>query len=679
MCSKAAGIALGLMIVAAIGPPAAAGQSPEPLPEWLEPELPPGVDRLCDSPVGPDPPLVGELRAIANASEELPALPAWCDGTCVIDIAFFYDPEAIGQTRADRFGAADPFPDKPYGPQTVGDLRSLVLADMNDANVTFRKSDLDAELRLVGMERYPALSGLVLHQALPLLGRKRDYARQEYGADLLYAITGTMDPSACGIAYGRGAGTDAATAAQHNYAGAMAVGCMDFAGSILSHEVGHNLGLAHEDPADIPFVPFGHGFAGETELGLRYGTIMAGSRETPFFSTPEPVYGRILGSQEVSDAARALRYTIPDAARYSPTVVPYRDENPHGYDCRLSETAACMNERRFRVRAAYSTQSVSRAPAKQLDTYGLADTGALFYFFGPDNPEMLVKVVNGCWLNDHWWVFGSAATDLVYEVAIEDLAAGGARLEYQHHGKGVIAGTNGYSTGTGVISDTMAFPCERAAAPASGPQDLGVVDGAAARELATADWPEVFADLDNERATPAGIATAERANQESLRDDKDYGCVSLFGVNLDCLAANWRFGILVSSPCALTPCPVQSVTFSWGITLPTYGLGGSGALFFFFTPDNPEMLLKVLNGCAVNGHWWVFGSAATDLQYVVRIVDYATASPDSEGEGDFPWSRVQFGRWHQYEHHGGGRITGPSGYSTLAGVIADTMAFPCDP
>jgi hypothetical protein len=91
-------------------------------------------------------------------------------------------------------------------------------------------------------------------------------------------------------------------------------------------------------------------------------------------------------------------------------------------------------------------------------------------------------------------------------------------------------------------------------------------------------------------------------------------------------------------------------------------LGDSGALFFFFEPDNPEMLVKVVNGCAINGHWWVFGSAATDLSYKVNI--YPLGSSFSEGR-------------REYQHRGSGRITSDHGYSTRAGVIADTSAFRC--
>ena len=37
-----------------------------------------------------------------------------------------------------------------------------------------------------------------------------------------------------------------------------------------------------------------------------------------------------------------------------------------------------------------------------------------------------------------------------------------------------------------------------------------------------------------------------------------------------------------------------------------------------------EVLLKVLDGCALNGHVWVFGASTTDLGYVIRVTDTAT-------------------------------------------------------
>ena len=50
-------------------------------------------------------------------------------------------------------------------------------------------------------------------------------------------------------------------------------------------------------------------------------------------------------------------------------------------------------------------------------------------------------------------------------------------------------------------------------------------------------------------------------------------------------------------------------------------LGDSTSLFYFLSADNPELLLKVMDGCASNGRYWVFGSAATDLEYEVEVAD----------------------------------------------------------
>lgn len=45
----------------------------------------------------------------------------------------------------------------------------------------------------------------------------------------------------------------------------------------------------------------------------------------------------------------------------------------------------------------------------------------------------------------------------------------------------------------------------------------------------------------------------------------------------------------------------------------------SAYLFSVFGADNPEVLVKLLNGCAINGHWWLFSGGATDLAHSLVI------------------------------------------------------------
>ena len=54
----------------------------------------------------------------------------------------------------------------------------------------------------------------------------------------------------------------------------------------------------------------------------------------------------------------------------------------------------------------------------------LSSTSAYFWFFSPTNLETLVKVVNGCALNDHYWVFVAGLTDVNAELTITDTTTG---------------------------------------------------------------------------------------------------------------------------------------------------------------------------------------------------------------------------------------------------------------
>lgn len=46
--------------------------------------------------------------------------------------------------------------------------------------------------------------------------------------------------------------------------------------------------------------------------------------------------------------------------------------------------------------------------------------------------------------------------------------------------------------------------------------------------------------------------------------------------------------------------------------------------FWFFKPDNIELVVKVLDGTPVNGKTWVFYGALTDVGYTLTVTDTAT-------------------------------------------------------
>ena len=58
------------------------------------------------------------------------------------------------------------------------------------------------------------------------------------------------------------------------------------------------------------------------------------------------------------------------------------------------------------------------------------------------------------------------------------------------------------------------------------------------------------------------------------------------------------------------------------------GTNDSG-LFRFFDPLNWEVLVKVLDGCGINGRMWVLGAATTDLGYRILVTDTVTGESRS--------------------------------------------------
>ncbi len=55
------------------------------------------------------------------------------------------------------------------------------------------------------------------------------------------------------------------------------------------------------------------------------------------------------------------------------------------------------------------------------------------------------------------------------------------------------------------------------------------------------------------------------------------------------------------------------------------GTNDSG-LFWFFSAVNWELLVKVLDGCSVNGRMWVYGASATTLGYSLKVTDTVTGA-----------------------------------------------------
>ncbi|HXO19725.1 MAG TPA: hypothetical protein VOA87_07340 [Thermoanaerobaculia bacterium] len=79
-------------------------------------------------------------------------------------------------------------------------------------------------------------------------------------------------------------------------------------------------------------------------------------------------------------------------------------------------------------------------------------------------------------------------------------------------------------------------------------------------------------------------------------------------------------------PSSIVAC-VQGGRYSIQITFPSAAIATSSsesAVFWFYSPTNWEVVAKVLNGCAINNHFWVFSAGATSSAYTLIIKDYVT-------------------------------------------------------
>jgi hypothetical protein len=103
--------------------------------------------------------------------------------------------------------------------------------------------------------------------------------------------------------------------------------------------------------------------------------------------------------------------------------------------CTAGETTLCIDDatadQRFKVQVDfYSTRNggfVGQGRAIGLASLGVT-RGGLFWFFDAGNPELLVKVLNGCGINDRYWVYLTAGTDVGYTVLVTDTRTGISRL-----------------------------------------------------------------------------------------------------------------------------------------------------------------------------------------------------------------------------------------------------------
>ncbi len=113
--------------------------------------------------------------------------------------------------------------------------------------------------------------------------------------------------------------------------------------------------------------------------------------------------------------------------------------------CVPSETRLCLRDGRFAVEATWRDFKDNTGPARVSADTRTSESGIL-WFFQARNWEMTLKVINGCTLNDRYWVFASGSTTVEWSLTVSDLLAGESRTY-----------TNPLGTASAAVTDTSAF------------------------------------------------------------------------------------------------------------------------------------------------------------------------------------------------------------------------------
>jgi hypothetical protein len=112
--------------------------------------------------------------------------------------------------------------------------------------------------------------------------------------------------------------------------------------------------------------------------------------------------------------------------------------------CLPDATTLCLNAGRFQVRTQWHTNDGNSGAGQAVPMTN--DTG-YFWFFGPDNVELVVKVLNGCALaNPSYWVFASGLTNVGVDLTVTDMKTGTTKVYHNALNQPFVA-----------IQDTSAF------------------------------------------------------------------------------------------------------------------------------------------------------------------------------------------------------------------------------
>jgi hypothetical protein len=221
-----------------------------------------------------------------------------------------------------------------------------------------------------------------------------------------------------------------------------------------------NLRLALLATPTVPAVDDGKPFSTLATFGL--GQFDAGQQRLNIDSSYAPYTLPAAGCYYVSVALEELGVDgfvvidlrtlaaggAPDGTSYDLFSFGGATCSPTG--CVRSSSTACLQSGRFKVDVTYRSDA-GTGTAQVMDFGGARaenDESVFLWFFDSRNFELGLKVLDGCSVNQHFWVFASGLTDQGWTANILDTQTG-ATASY----------SNPLHHLTSTVADTSALPC----------------------------------------------------------------------------------------------------------------------------------------------------------------------------------------------------------------------------
>jgi len=292
------------------------------------------------------------------------------------------------------------------------------------------------------------------------------------------------------------------------------------------------------------------------------------------FSTP-PGSGRspfaVLCGVALAALLSGLLGSVPVAAQATSACVP-------------DDTTLCLSDGRFEVSVTWEDFEGGQGVGHAMPETG--DSG-WFWFFDPDNIELLVKVLDARTVNGKFWVFYGSLSNVEYTIRVVDTQTGEEKSYFNPPRRFASVG------------DTAAFPLDDGTE-----STVAAVDFEALGSGSPATSPA---------STPATPAAPPGTEVRELRPRPDRGEAG---------------ELCTSDPTTLC---LQDGRFRVQVVWKDFQ-GGSGegravprrddsGFFWFFEPDNLELVVKVLDGRGVNGNFWFFYGALSNVEYEVTVED----------------------------------------------------------